>query len=63
MDTVHMTITLGANHWSQLHQANAVIRPITGKEMECMALMKDTRLQPLWERGFGNECGRLFQGI
>jgi hypothetical protein len=25
--------------------------------------MKDTRLQPLWTRGFGNECGRLFQGI
>jgi hypothetical protein len=25
--------------------------------------MKDPRLQPLWKRGFGNECGRLFQGI
>jgi hypothetical protein len=25
--------------------------------------MKDPRLQPLWTRGFGNECGRLFQGI
>jgi hypothetical protein len=22
-----------------------------------------SRLQPLWTRGFGNECGRLFQGI
>jgi hypothetical protein len=31
--------------------------------MEYMALMKDPRLQPLWKRGFGNECGRLFQGI
>jgi hypothetical protein len=31
--------------------------------MEYMALMKDPRLQPLWTRGFGNECGRLFQGI
>jgi hypothetical protein len=28
-----------------------------------MALMKDPRLQPLWKRGFGNEYGRLFQGI
>jgi hypothetical protein len=28
-----------------------------------MALMKDPRLQPLWKRGFGIECGRLFQGI
>jgi hypothetical protein len=25
--------------------------------------MKDSHLQPLWTRGFGNECGRLFQGI
>jgi hypothetical protein len=31
--------------------------------MEYSALMKDPRLQPLWARGFGNECGRLFQGI
>jgi hypothetical protein len=58
-----MADALGANHWSQQHQANAVIHPITGKEMEYMAVMKDPRLQPLWQRGFGNECGRLFQGI
>jgi hypothetical protein len=31
--------------------------------MEYMALVKDPRIQPLWTRGFGNECGRLFQGI
>jgi hypothetical protein len=63
MDTAHMAISLGDNHWSQRHQANAVIHTITGKEMEYMALMKDPPLQPLWQRGFGNECGRLFQGI
>jgi hypothetical protein len=63
MDTAHMTIALGNNHWSQQHMANAVIHLITGKEMEYMALMKDPHLQPLWTRGFGNECGRLFQGI
>jgi hypothetical protein len=63
MDTDYMAITLGDNHWSQRHQANAVIHPVTGKEMEYWALMKDPRLQPLWTRGFGNECGRLFQGI
>jgi hypothetical protein len=28
-----------------------------------MALMKDPVLQSLWKRGFGNEVGRLFQGI
>jgi hypothetical protein len=31
--------------------------------MEYTALMKDPNLQPLWKRGFGNEAGRLFQGI
>jgi hypothetical protein len=63
MDTAHMAIALGDNHWSRQHQANAVIHLATGKEMEYMALMKDPRLQTLWTRGFGNECGRLFQGI
>jgi hypothetical protein len=63
MDSAHMAISLGHNKWSQQHQANAVIHPVTGKEMEYSALMKDPCLQLLWTRGFGNECGRLFQGI
>jgi hypothetical protein len=63
MDNAHMTIALGDKHWSRQHQANAVIHLVTGKEMEYMALMKDPQLQPLWTRGFGKECGRLFQGI
>jgi hypothetical protein len=58
-----MSIALGNHHWTHQHQANAVVHPVNGKEMEYMALMKDPRLQPLWKRGFGNECGRLFQGI
>jgi hypothetical protein len=62
MDTAHMAISLGDNHWSRQHHANAVIHPLTGKEMEYPALMKDPRLQPLWTRGFGKECERLFQG-
>jgi hypothetical protein len=63
MNSTHMAIVLGNNHWSQRHQANAFIHPVTGKEMEYSALMKDPRLQPIWTQGFGNECGRLFQGI
>jgi hypothetical protein len=55
MNTTHMAIALGNNHWSQRHHANAVIHPVTGKEMEYSALMKDPRLQPLRTRGFGNE--------
>jgi hypothetical protein len=31
MDTAHMAIALGHNHWSQRHHANAVIHPVTGK--------------------------------
>jgi hypothetical protein len=62
METAHMAIALGNSHWSQQHHANAVIHPISGKEMEYSALMKDPHLQPLWTRGFGNECGRLLQG-
>jgi hypothetical protein len=34
MDSAHMAISLAHNHWSQRHQANAVIHPVTGKEME-----------------------------
>jgi hypothetical protein len=63
MDTAHMAIALRDNHWSRQYQENAVIHTVTGKEMEYMALMKDPGLQPLWTRGFGNECGPLFQGI
>jgi hypothetical protein len=63
METANMVIALGNNHWSQQQQANEVVHPITGKEMEYMALIKDPSLQPLWKRGFGNEVGRLFEGI
>jgi hypothetical protein len=63
MDSALMAIALGNRHWSQHHQSNEVVHPITIKEIEYMALMKDPRLQPLWKRGFGNEVGRLFQGI
>jgi hypothetical protein len=50
MDAARMAIALGDNHWSWQHQANAFIHPVTRKEMEYSALMKDPRLQPLWTR-------------
>jgi hypothetical protein len=49
MDTAHMAIALGNNHWSQQNLAKAVIHPVTGKEMEYMALMQD----PVYNH-FGN---------
>jgi hypothetical protein len=63
METENIVVALGTNHWYQQHFANAVVHPVTGKQMEYMALMKDPYLQPLWKRGFGNKAGRLFQGI
>jgi hypothetical protein len=63
MDIANMAISLRDNHWSRQHEANTVVHPVTRKEMEYSALMKDPRLQPLWTRGFGNECGLIFQGI
>jgi hypothetical protein len=63
MESANMAIALGDHHWSQQHCANAVFHPVTGKEMEYTALMKDPNLQPLWKRGFGNETGCLFHGI
>jgi hypothetical protein len=63
METANIAVALGKNHWSQQHFANAVVHTVTGKKMEYMALMKDPDLQPLWQPGFGNEAGRLFQGI
>jgi hypothetical protein len=63
METANMAIALGTNHWSQQHFSNAVVHPITGKQMEYIALTNVPDLQPLWKRGFSNEAGRLFQGI
>jgi hypothetical protein len=63
MDTANMSISLEYNHWSRQHLANAVIHPVTGKEIEYMELMKDPQLKPLWTRCFGNKFGRLLQGI
>jgi hypothetical protein len=63
METANISVPLGTNHWYQQHFSNAVVHPVTGKQMEYMALMKDPDLQPLRKRGFGNEAGRLFQGI
>jgi hypothetical protein len=63
METSNMAIALGTSNWSQQHFANAVVHPVTGKQMEYMALMNDPDLQPLCKRGFSNQAGRLFQGM
>jgi hypothetical protein len=63
MGSINQAIALGKNHWTNMPMINSVINPITGKEMEYTALMKDPTLEPLWKRGFGNDLGCLLQGI
>jgi hypothetical protein len=43
MDTAHMAIYLGGNHWSQQHHANADIHPVTGFGKECGRLFQGIR--------------------
>jgi hypothetical protein len=44
-----MAIALGTNHCSIQQFANALVHPVTSKQMEYMALMNDPDLQPLWK--------------
>jgi hypothetical protein len=55
----HSEITIVPRHIKPMHSFTSSPE----KKMEYTALMKDPRMQPLWTRGFGNECGCLFQGI
>jgi hypothetical protein len=42
---------------------NAVLHPATGKEIQYKDIMKHPLLRPRYKKGFGNERGRLCQGI
>jgi hypothetical protein len=42
--TANIAVSLRKNHWSEQHFSNAVVHPVTGKQMEYMALMKDPDL-------------------
>jgi hypothetical protein len=59
----NQAIALGTNHWTIIQMENNVLHQVTGKEMEYTALLKYPFVKLLWKRGFGNEVGRLFQGI
>jgi hypothetical protein len=54
-----------ANHAQEvlsMSMASSVTHTVTGKAIEYRYLMKDPNLNPLWDRGLGNEVARLFQG-
>jgi hypothetical protein len=63
METSNVAVALGTSHWYQQHLANAVVYPVTGKQMEYMALMNDPDLRPLWKRGFSNKAGRTHTSL
>jgi hypothetical protein len=63
MGNYNQAIAFGTSHWTNIQMSNAVVHPVVGKDMEYTALMKDPVLKTLWKIGFGNEVGRLFQGI
>jgi hypothetical protein len=41
MEASNIAVALVTNHWYQQHFTNALVYPVTGKQMEYMALMKD----------------------
>jgi hypothetical protein len=55
--------TLGNNHWTNVPMMNEVIHPKSGKEIQYKDIMKHPTLSPQYKTGFGNELGRLCQGI
>jgi hypothetical protein len=63
METSNMAIALGTNHWLQQHFANAVIHPVTGKQMEYMALMNDPALQPCGNEASATRQAAFFKAV
>ena len=46
-----------------IHQANPVLNPKTGKEMEYRHLIQDPEYKWVWTKSFTNELGQLAQGV
>jgi hypothetical protein len=63
MGSANNAISLGDNHWITTPMMNAVIHPASGKEMQYKEIMQQPTLGPKYKTGFGNELGRLCQGI
>jgi hypothetical protein len=63
MGSANNAIAFGNNHWATVPMMNSVLHPATDKEMQYKDLVKKSTLGPLYKKVFGNEHGRLFQGI
>jgi hypothetical protein len=63
MGSANNDIPLGNNHWSKTPMMNAVLHTDPGKEVQYKDIMQKPTLGPKYKTGFGNELGRLCQGI
>ena len=46
-----------------MESINAIVDPETGKQLEYRHLIKDPASKEVWSNSYGNEIGRLFQGM
>jgi hypothetical protein len=63
MGSANTAIALGNNHWKNIPMMNTVLHLALGKEMQYKDIMQHPTLGPKYKTGFGNELGRLCQGI
>jgi hypothetical protein len=63
MGSANNTIALENNHWINVPMMNAVLIPVTGKDMQYKDIIKHPTLGPQYKTGLRNELGRLCQGI
>jgi hypothetical protein len=63
MGSSNSAIPLGNNNWTKTPMMNAFLYPASGKEIQYKDIMQHPTLGQKYKTGFGNELGRLCQGI
>jgi hypothetical protein len=63
MGSANNAIALGNNHWTYVPIMNTILYPASDKEIQYKDIMKHPTLGPQYKTGFGNDLGRLYQGI
>ena len=63
MESSNQAIYFGEENWTNMPMINAVLNPVTGKEIQYKEITKHPDLGPLYKIGMGKKLGRLFQGI
>jgi hypothetical protein len=63
MGSANNAIPLGSNHLTKTPMMNEFLHPASGKEIKYKAIMQHPTMGPKYKTGFGNELGRLCQGI